>query len=342
MEVKEINEVTILNSFIGSQARAQFLQSWAWGEFQRSLPNKIFRIGVWKDDKLVGSAQLIEHTLAMGRKYWYCPKGPVVNNQLSVNDYQVVLKELVDNIVSQGDEARAMFVKIEPPVEKSSLQVLEKTLQSYKWEKVKFVQPQDTLFLNLTKSEEELLKVMHQKTRYNIRLAEKKGVNVRFSREIGDFEAFWQLIKTTGKRNDFHYHTQSYYHNMYRQLVPTDFMELFIAELEGRIIAANLIVSFGDTVTYLHGASSDEHREVMAPYLLQWRQIQEAKKRGFRHYDFWGVAPTGTDTRHNWAGITRFKKGFGGSGASYAGVYDLILDTMWYKIYKLAQKIRIN
>jgi lipid II:glycine glycyltransferase (peptidoglycan interpeptide bridge formation enzyme) len=127
---------------------------------------------------------------------------------------------------------------------------------------------------------------------------------------------------------------------MYRILGQSGFLKMFLAEYQGKIIAANLIILFGDCVTYVHGASGDEYREVMAPHLLQWRQIQAAKKLGFKYYDFWGVAPTGADEKHPWQGITRFKRGFAGSEFNYLGARDLILDTFWYRIYKTVQRLR--
>jgi len=116
---------------------------------------------------------------------------------------------------------------------------------------------------------------------------------------------------------------------------------MFIAELGGKIIAANMVVFFGDTVTYVHGASSNQYRNIMAPHVLQWRQIQAAKKEGYKYYDFWGVAPEGQE-KHHWAGITRFKKSFGGKGVSYLGAYDLILDKFWYTLYKVSHKLRFK
>jgi lipid II:glycine glycyltransferase (peptidoglycan interpeptide bridge formation enzyme) len=116
-------------------------------------------------------------------------------------------------------------------------------------------------------------------------------------------------------------------------------VELWVAEsLNNDIIAANLMVFYGDTATYLHGASNYAFRALMAPNLLQWNLIQEAKKRGFKYYDFHGIAPN-ENPKHPWAGVTRFKKGFGGEIANYPGTYDFIYETGWYKIYKLFRKI---
>ncbi|MBU0598599.1 peptidoglycan bridge formation glycyltransferase FemA/FemB family protein [Patescibacteria group bacterium] len=333
MEIKEIIHKEVLNEFIGSQKMSQFLQSWEWGEFQKSLDRQIWRLGVFEGDNLVGSALVIKQTLPMGKCYLYCPRGPVGDNQ-------DVFKELEFKIASLGKEQSALFVKIEPPIEKKNRQFFKDVISGFNSKPADFVQPQDSWYMDLSQSEDELLQAMHHKTRYNIRLAEKKGVTVRIS-GAEDLDKFWQLNLATSRRDQFSAHSKNYYQKMLETLSGSGFMKMFIAEYKGQSIAANLVTFFGDTVTYVHGASADEQRNVMAPQLLQWRQIQEAKRQGFRHYDFWGVAPEGAAKEQAWSGITRFKQGFGGQGMSYVGTYDLIINPGWYKLYKLAKTINL-
>jgi lipid II:glycine glycyltransferase (peptidoglycan interpeptide bridge formation enzyme) len=111
-------------------------------------------------------------------------------------------------------------------------------------------------------------------------------------------------------------------------------ISLYLVYYKNQVIAGNIVSFFGDTVTYVHGASSYEHRRVMAPYLLQWQVIKKAKEKGYRHYDFYGI------DEEKWPGITRFKKGFGGEGIKYPGTYDLILNKKWYYVYKTLRYIR--
>ena len=113
---------------------------------------------------------------------------------------------------------------------------------------------------------------------------------------------------------------------------------LYLAEFEGNVIAANLVIAYGDMTTYLHGASSNRSRNVMAPHLLQWRQIQDAKKRQHGWYDFWGVAPPHSGDNHPWAGITRFKKGFGDNNVRYLGTLDIPLKKWWYRMYTTVRR----
>ncbi|MFA6097956.1 MAG: peptidoglycan bridge formation glycyltransferase FemA/FemB family protein [Patescibacteria group bacterium] len=340
MEFKEIKSQKELNTFIGSQTRAQFLQSWGWGEFQVGLGRQIWRLGVLENEKIIGSALIVRQPLPFGKCYLYCPRGPVVDGQLPVDKHLAVLKTLASDIVGRAARSGAMFVKLEPPLVKIHRRAFDDLLREFNYREAGFVQPRDSWYLDLSKSEEELIQAMHQKTRYNIRLAEKKDVHVRVSNNPKDFEIFWQLNKMTSERDQFQTHSQDYYQKMLETLLPAGFQKIFIAEYEGKSIAANIVVFYGDTATYLHGASADEYRNVMAPHLLQWRQIQEAKKLGLRYYDFWGVAPEGSIKEKAWAGITRFKKGFGGTGVSYLGAFDLILNKFWYKLYKIGQKIK--
>lgn len=366
MNIVEIKDKKLLDTFVGSQKASQFLQSWAWGEFQQSLGRKAWRFGVLDDQSLVASALVIKHNLPLGKNYLYCPRGPVSeikNQKQKTKNYFV---ELLKKIIGMAKQENSMFVRIEPPIEKSNESMFKAlAVNDYQIVTSQFIQPKDTLILDLSKSEEQLLSEMHPKTRYNIRLAEKKGVKVRIGAEE-DFEKFWQLNLETASRDSFKTHPKNYYKKMLEVLSP-DFLKLFLAEYEGKVLAANLVVFFGDTVTYLHGASSNEYRNLMAPHLVQWQQIREAKKLGFRYYDFWGLLPQktqkvttenakitkpqkaqiataetaeGTETTesHSWQGLTRFKRGFGGFEINYIGTFDLILDGFWYNIYRLGRR----
>jgi lipid II:glycine glycyltransferase (peptidoglycan interpeptide bridge formation enzyme) len=233
-----------------------------------------------------------------------------------------------------------MFIKFEPPLPRLNEHFFVSQLKNADLRATRFIQPQDTLYLDLSLPEDKLAEALHPKTRYNIRLAERKGVGVRQDGAVNDFDDFWKLMEMTAKRDTFQHHRRAYYREMYRILGQTGFLKMFLAEYQGKVIAANLVVLFGDCATYVHGASGDDNREVMAPHLLQWRQIIEAKKSGFKYYDFWGIAPTGADEKHPWQGLTRFKSGFSGRQFNYLGAYDLILDTFWYRIYKTVQRLR--
>lgn len=205
---------------------------------------------------------------------------------------------------------------------------------------VKPVQPDNTLVLDLTKSEEELLAAMKHKTRYNIRLAERKGVKIRTSNDPKDMEEFYKLIEITYQRSKIKAHTKNYYQKQFETLNREGLAKLVIAEYKGKTLVANFMIFFGQTATYVHGASSNEYRNVMAPHLAQWVAVKAAKEHGFKIYDFWGIAPD-DDPKHSWAGVTRFKKGFGGREINYPGTFDLTINQGWYNIYKLIRYFKI-
>ncbi|MFH1207480.1 MAG: peptidoglycan bridge formation glycyltransferase FemA/FemB family protein [Patescibacteria group bacterium] len=343
MEVREIEKQNELDSFVGNRTGCQFLQSWRWGEFQRAVPRPVRRWGAFDGQTILGTAQAFEHRLPLGKKYWYIPRGPMLDDRLPVDKYGATVRSLLETIMDQAENHGVMFLKVEPPWEKTNEALLTTVTQGWQIKKVDQVQPAQTWFLDLGQSEEQLLAAMHPKTRYNIKLAERKGVHIRTVETVNDFDAFLSLTTQTAQRDKIRTHSHDYYRIMHRTLAGKNFLQLFSAEYEGKNVAGNIVIFFGDTVTYLHGASGDERREVMAPHLLQWRQIQEAKKRGYKKYDFGGVTLAhDNDAPHPWDGITRFKQGFGGYGAAYLGAFDLILDPVWYTIYKMAQKAIIR
>ncbi len=294
-----------------------FLQSWEWGMFQEKIGAEVLR---FKSEE--GAAQVLRRSLPFGQSYWYCPRGPL-------GRMPDLRPELPGGVVFRCEPA----VKTDLPGAR----------------KVAAVQPEQTLVVDLRPEREALLAAMHEKWRYNIRLAERKDVRVYMPgpADTPALEVFLELMGETTERDRFHAHDKTYYRLMLETLAgdpATDaarrpVARLAFAERDGKILAANLMLYFGKTVTYLHGASSRARREVMAPQLLQWTCMSDAKTWGFQAYDFWGVAPEGAE-RHPWAGITRFKRGFGGKYVEYPGTYDLPMKRFWYTLYRLARRRR--
>jgi len=205
--------------------------------------------------------------------------------------------------------------------------------------KSKDIQPRDTWVLDLDKEQKDLLAVMHPKTRYNIALANKKGVKVRFSKKEADLKYFFRLNKKTASRNQITTHPDDYYQKLFQVLVDKDAGELALAEIDGQIVAANILIYFGQSATYLHGASDYAFRQYMAPQLLQWESIKRAHSLGKKIYDFWGIAPQ-DGSKPNWEGFSRFKKSFGGRAIYSPGAHDLIYDSFWYTLYNLNTKVK--
>lgn len=287
-----------LSSTIGS-----FLQSAEWEKLQRAAGRKTWRIG---------DVLLVQHRLPLGLNYLYCPRPRAADENFFAK---------VEKIAAQE---QSVFFKIEPTHE---LQIET----NYEYEKSDSLQPPKTVVLDLREKEEELLAKMHEKTRYNIRLAERHGVQIRNS----PYEVFWRMLQETAERDKFSTHERGYYGKLLETRSENFSNELFFAEYKGKVLAAALINFYkpSASATYLHGASTRAHKEVMAPHLLHWQAIKEAKKRGFDYYDFWGIDEI------KWPGVTKFKLGFGGSIIEYPPAVDIIYRPAWYKVYRLVKKL---
>lgn len=321
MKIIRIEDKAQLNNFVGGQKHSQFLQSWEWGEFQKKVSGLVWRIGVENDQgEIVATAKIIKKSLPMGKSYFYCGRGPVFKDGNWNNETGKIIFAEIKRLAS---EEAAMFLRFDPTFPISDIDfVTIKTLD---------IQPSKTLILDLDKSEEDLLKQMHQKTRYNIKLAEKKGVKIVES-DVSGFDKFWNLMAETGDRDEFSTHGRSYYETMLT--LPADFLKLYFAEYKGKPLVGNIMVFFGDTVSYIHGGSASVDRELMAPHLLQWHTIKLAKEKGFRYYDMCGIS------EERWPGVTRFKLGFGGREINYPGTFDAVYDEGWYSIYKMVRQVR--
>jgi len=334
MSTVSANQKEEWNQFI-IENNGSFLQSWSWGEFQESLGRQIWRL---ETEGL--KALLIKYNLPLEKNYLYCPRGPIV--QRTTNNKQRTINLFLDQVKKIAKQEKSIFFKIEPDDRDDrdspsdtvlGTRTVSEGLSLFRSNKQ--IQPAKTLILDISKSEEELLNQLHQKTRYNIRLAQRKGVSVEVSSGLNpeEINTFLDLLEQTAKRDKFHLHPKEYYQKMLDVLGQGGMIKLFLAKYQNQIVAANLICFFGQTATYLHGASDYNFRQLMVPHFLQWQAIGQAKKLGLKFYDFWGI------DEKKWPGVTRFKKGFGGKEIIYPGAYDLVFQPLWYKVYKLTRKI---
>lgn len=292
----------------------RFLQSWEWGKFQKAVGERVRREEFSEHGTCVGVAQWLDRQAMDVVRYAYCPKGPVFRKGEGGRGLKGLRGEI--------------FLRIEPD-ESSLLTQCEKSID---------LSPARTRITDLCATEDELLAAMHPKTRYNIRIAQKHGVIVNLAQT--DFDAVWHLFEETVSRRAFRLHSKKYYRQMVESL-QDGACRVFLATAshDGMLLAANIMVDFGDTRTYLHGASSSEHRNLMTPYLLHWELIRDAKERGFAFYDWWGVAPADALHTHPWSGITRFKRGFPGVEYVSPGTYDLVQKPFAYNLYQLGRSL---
>lgn len=273
---------------------------------------------------------VLQKKLPLGRTMLYSP----MMSKAQVESGELKVESLIGKVKQIAKENKSIFYRTEFDI--ASSYNLSPT--SYNLIRAfEEMQPEHTLILNITKNDEDILVQMKQKGRYNIKVAEKHGVTVKKSRKVEDF---YKLYEQTAKRQRITYRNQQYFQKLLDNLEPKGYAELFVACAEnGQVLAAAIISFYNHRATYLFGASSDEMRNVMAPYLLHWKIIAEAKRRGCNEYDFFGIAPDDNE-KHPWAGVTRFKKQFGGRQVDLLGSWDLVMRPVEYKVFKLAEKIR--
>ncbi len=240
-----------------------------------------------------------------------------------------------EQLKATAKEHKCIFVKIEP---NESVKVSQ--CQGVKDRELREAKPifaTQTILLDLTKSEEELLANMKQKTRYNVRLARKKGVVVEERNDEEGLEIFLKLQKETAKRQGFFVHPDSYYRTVWEVLYPKGLAHLLIAKVENTPVVAWLLLKYQDTFYYPYGGSSTEYRKYMASNLMMWEAIKLGKKLGCNVFDMWGATD---DEKDPWYGFTRFKLGYGGQLVSFPGAYDLVLNPLLYYPFILMDKLR--
>ena len=313
-----------------------FLQSDSWINFQSDFGIKNHNIS----DKNFWS-NILEYELPLVGKYFYVPRGPVTNQDIEQRE----IESLVGDLIELAKINKAGWIRID-----NYNQKIEKILRD-KGNKVfkapHDMQPKQIFMIDIDKSEEEILAEMKPKTRYNINLAGKKGVKIKLIEKSKDgpkkIDKFLDLIEETGNRKGLVFHPREYYEKMLKNIADEN-LKLYVAVYKNKIIAGALLVIYGKIATYLHGASGSEDRNVMAPFLLQWEMIKEAKRMGASKYDFGGISVDEEDKsrQERWAGVTRFKRGFSKNAkpVEFSGSYDIVIYPIKYRIYRILQKIK--
>ena len=306
---------------------AHVLQSPAWGELKSAYGWEPF----WIINGGIG-AQILFQKLPLGFQVGYIPRGPVsLSGNFSKHpDWEEFQGEL-DQICQ---DRKVVFLKIEPDSwEEADAPIPEGyRISSHS------IQPPRTILINLDGSEDEILARMKSKTRYNIRLASKKGIMVK---QLDDVDAFYSLLENTSDRADFGIHTLEYYRDAFRLFKGSGECRLFLADFEGIPLASIMVFIRGNRSWYFYGASSNQHREKMPTYLVQWEAMRWVKEQGCQTYDLWGVPDQDFKTLEEkftkrsdglW-GVYRFKRGFGGDLLRAAGPWDKVYQPVLYFLY---------
>lgn len=315
------------------------LQSWAWGDFKSrwgwSAAPLLLTI---QDNQPLAAALVLKRQLPrLPFSILYVPKGPILDyNNAPLR--RVALAQLEQIARRQ----KAIFVKIDPdvvyswglederysPVGAKFIRELLARGWRFSGDQVQF---RNTVELDLERPAGELLATMKQKTRYNIRLAERKGITIRAGTPA-DFPAIAQMYLETAQRDGFAVRPVAYYLDAWQTLYDAGLAHPLLAEYEGQPVAAVIVVSYGGRAIYMYGASTDKERQRMPNYLLQWEAIRQAQERGGRVYDFWGAPDDFVESDPLW-GVWRFKAGFNGQIVRHIGAWDYPARPFWYWLY---------
>jgi len=306
------------------------LQSWEWGDARRKMGIETLRLGEFSKDQLENVFQITFHKIPYtGCKIGYLPRSVWPS------------KKTLEFIAEYCKKNNVIFVKIEPYLFKSEIKNQKSEIHS----KFQILNSKHPLFpqwsqiINLNKTEDELLRSMHPKTRYNIRLAQKKGVIVKEMSDEKGFEIFSELYFDTCKRQKYFGHTPRY-HKVIWDALKKNIAHILIAFYNDIPLAAYELFYFDNALYYPYGGTSLEYRNVMAANLLMWEAIKLGKKLGALYFDMWGSLAPQYEESHPWSGFTRFKEGYGGKFVQFSGSFDLIINPIGYRIYNMVYKLR--
>ncbi len=332
------------NSFVIASPRGHILQSSQWGRLKEQFGWQVTRVAIQNRNQWLAGAQVLFRPTPLGlRTIAYVPKGPITD--WADEEATHALLDALHRLCRQN---RAIFLKIEPDVPENSA-LAQRLIDLGFHPSPQTIQPRCTILLDLTPDLEDILARMKSKTRYNIRLAARRGVTVREG-TVEDLPEFYRLMQITSQRDRFGIHSRSYYETAHRLFVPPKLARLFLATYEGKVLAGIMVFALGQRAWYMYGASSNEHRNLMPNYLLQWEAIRWAKGRGCLTYDLWGIPDEEEEILESeftkrsdglW-GVYRFKRGFGGQVVHYLGAYDYVYSPPLYWLYNklMAQRAR--
>lgn len=335
--INHINDRQIWDDFVIKNTSDTFLQSWDWGEFNLSLGNPIWRLGLYYQDNLK-LVLLVLKIKAKRGSFLFVPHGPIFDQSLlkstidpgqtdpDIKEAQEmlslmkgVLEELKKIAIGEG----CTFIRVAPTLKKTS--AATKLFNDLGLKEAPIhIHSELSWVLNITKPEELLLSEMRKTTRYLIKQKDRSGVFVEKSKNIEDLDKFYDLYKKTERRQNFTAFGPEYLKKEFAAFLKHDGVALYFAYANKELLAAAFIIRYGYTGFNHHAASTLKYPKIPASYILHWEIIKDLKSQGISFYNFWGIAPE-DKPNHPWQGITLFKKGFGGESREYAHTKDYIL-----------------
>ncbi len=309
-----------------------FFQTWNWGEVQKQLGTKIERLGIFENKKLIGITS-ITYVIAKRGIYLHLRHGPV---------FAQYKKEYVDflfeYLIERAKVVDASFIRLSPLLsEDVAADLFPKS--KFRNAQIHAMDAEVCWILPLNQSEDEILKNMRKSHRYLIKKSQTSGVTIERTTNMNKLKSFLPLYKKLAQKKHFVAH--SGIKEELEVFSKDNEAMLFLATYQDKVIAGALIDFIGDMAIYRHSASNDEFRHIPAMYLLQWEVIKEAKKRGMKQYNFWGIAPT-TKPNHPWQGLTLFKTGFGGERREFMHAKDYILTMGYWKVWLIERITKLR
>ncbi len=322
--IEEIQNPQIWEQFISNQSFAVFVQSPQYGEFYKTLKEDFFLLGIFEGEKIVGGSVVVT-THAKRGDFLYLPYGPI----LPEAQKQESLRLFTQYLKSYAKKHGYSFIRVSPFLEETDAH--KKLFKDCNYHAAPMhVLAETTWILDIQPDEETLLKNMNKNHRNLIRRCEREGVSIKMTTIDADFTNLNKLLDITAERHKFIRFSEKYIAQEYKSFLPdhTAFFEAILPD--GTVDGAAIIMFYGKMACYRHSASLGKNNKLPSSYLLQWRVIQEAKKRGMKLYNFWGIAPENATPEHPFYGITHFKKGFGGQVRNVLHCQDFVVSKKYY------------
>jgi lipid II:glycine glycyltransferase (peptidoglycan interpeptide bridge formation enzyme) len=336
MEIKEITDKNLWEEFLKECYPRTFLQSWNWGEFSKLMGQRIWRLGIYEDGKLIATCLAVRVKAKRG-KFLMVEHGPNIKQKIP-NNKQKILNLFLKKLREIAKKEKASFIRICPIWERTEEN--EKIFQKLGFRNAPIhVHPEISWVLDLDKTEEDLLYGMRKTTRYLIRQALKNpDIQIEKNQSKESLEKFYKIYQETASRHNFVPFSFDYLKNELKVFKRDNQILILLGKYKNQTLAGAIVVYWQDGGFYHHGASKRLYSKVPISYLIQWEAIKEAKRRGCQFYSFWGIAPE-EKRSHPWQGLTLFKKGFGGRKEEYVKTQDFILSSKYWLNF-LVEKIR--
>lgn len=313
--------------FVLSRAEANFLQSWNWGVFQERLGKKVFRFGVFSDQTQVGALLAVKETARRGN-YLTVAGGPLLAWEQST---EAELRDVFSHLKTLARSEQCAFIRFRPQT--LDTPELRKKLTAIGVRPSPMHLTADlTLQLDLTQPLDHILANMRKNTRYEVRKAEREKITTEFSKNPAEIQKFYEHQVALAQKHHFVPFSYEFLHEQFSVFAQDDQALLISSFQNGKLLASAFVLFYNGEAVYHYGISTPENDHLPGSYACQWAAIEEAKKRGCVRYNFWGIAPEG-DKQHRFAGVSLFKRGFGGEEVAYLPAHDLPVSLSYWPTY---------